>query len=276
MPPPNGVRGEYDRQQTVLMTKAGPVPVFYNPYRMVAACAVPHNMHLHRERVAMEKVLNRQPQIQIVPTYDKIKDKTFPVVSGVKGMTFVLVDLTDAPDVLSSLKASETPEYELDVEWAPSFQGALYYVRKDSMHQEGEPTIHAIQARMISQGSEDPGTGSACCALATYLATNEMRDLVPKPKAEPKEEGNMEDELAKKTEEVKLEDTEKPNTKAQEKEKFERHVYAIQQGVEMGRLCTIAVEVDLKTESDGSKSIANVTLSGRGNFFAKGELSAHP
>ena len=258
------------------MTKAGPVPVFYNPFRMVAACAVPHNMHLHKDRVTMDKILNRQPQIQIVPTYDRIKDKTFPVVSGVKGMTFVLIDLTDAPDVLGSLKTSEAPDYELDAEWSPSFEGALYYVRKDTMHQESEPAIHAIQARMISQGVEDPGTGSACCALACYLATGEMKDLEPRVKAESKEEGNVADELAKKTEEVKLEDTNKSDTKDKEKEKFERHVYAIQQGVEMGRLCTIAVEVDLKVERDDSKSIANVTLSGRVNFFARGELSPHP
>lgn len=256
------------------MTKAGPVPVFYNPYRLVAACAVPHNIHLHTDQVSMHKVLSKQPQIQIVPTYDKIKDKSYPVVSGVKGMTFVLVDLTDAPEVLGSLKASESPEYELDADWGPSFRGALYYVRKDPMLQEGEPTIHALQARMIAQGVEDPGTGSACCALACYLATGEMKDLEAKATVEPKKgETEEEEELAKKTNEVKLEDPGKPDTKAKTKERFERHVYAIQQGVEMGRPCTIAVEVDLKSEKDGSKSIANVTLSGRAHFFATGELS---
>ncbi|KAK5957252.1 hypothetical protein OHC33_001624 [Knufia fluminis] len=276
VPPPNSGRGEYERQQAVLMTKAGPVPVFYNPFRMVAACAVPHNVHLHETRVTMDKVLNRQPQIQIVPTYDKIKDKTFPVVSGVKGMTFVLIDLTDAPEILGSLQASEAPDYELDADWRLSFQGALYYTRQDSMHQEGEPTIHPIQARMISQGVEDPGTGSACCALACYLATDEMKNLSATATKGGEKGATDEDDLAKKTEEVKLEDTNKPETKEGGKEKFERHVYAIQQGVEMGRLCTIAVEVDLRAEKDGSKSIANVTLSGRANFFARGELEPHP
>lgn len=242
------------------MTKAGPVPVFYNPYRQVAACAVPHNLHLHKDRVSMSKILAGQPQIQIVPTYDRIKDKTFPIVSGVKGMTFALVDLTDAPEVLGALKTSEAPEYEVDAEWSPSFRGAFYYKRKDSMTQENEPTIHAIQARMITQGVEDPGTGSACSALACYLATDEMRSI----KVEGKK-SDIDSELSQKTEQVKLE--EKP-----EKEKLERHVYAIQQGVEMGRLCTIAVEVDLKVHGDGSKSVANVTLSGRINFFATGEL----
>ena len=234
-------------------------------YLPSTACAVPHNMHLHKARVSIKSILNIQPQIQIVPTFNKLKDKTFPIVSGVKGMTFALVDLTDAPDVLGALKRSEAPEYELDTDWSPSFKGALYYKRGEAMVQENEPTIHAIQARMITQGMEDPGTGSACCALAGYLATSEMKDFVAEATQETTEE-----DLAKKTEEVKLED------KPKEGSKRERHVYAIQQGVEMGRNCTIAVEVDLLIRDDGSKKIANVTLSGRANFFAKGELSPHP
>lgn len=254
------------------MTKAGPVPVFYNPYRHVAACAVPHNLHLHSSRVSMDKILSCQPQIQIVPTYDRVKGKSFPVVSFVKGMTFALVDLTEAPETLAALGPSEAPEIELDSEWSPSFTGALYYKKQEAMVQENEPTIHAIQARMITQKMEDPGTGSACCALACYLALDEMRALKVRPKAdaakEVKKEHDEAAELAAKTENVKLEDSKASTSKP----KLERHVYAIHQGVEMGRLCTIAVEVDLKPEEDGSKSIANVTLSGRVNFFAKGEL----
>lgn len=208
----------------------------------------------------MSSILARQPQIQIVPTYDQIKDKTFPIVSGVKGMTFALVDLTDAPEVLGALKPSEAPEYELDAEWSPSFTGAFYYKVKDSMTQDNEPTIHAVQARMITQGIEDPGTGSACSALACYLATDKLKSISPKSQQQ-----DTDSELSEKTQQVKLDDK-------TEKEKLERHVYAIQQGVEMGRLSTIAVEVDLKIHEDGTKSVVNVTLSGRANFFATGNL----
>lgn len=216
--------------------------------------------------MSIDKILNRQPQIQIVPTFDKLKGRTFPIVSFVKGMTFALVDLSDAPEVLGALKVSDSPDYELDEDWEPSFKGTLYYKSLDSMVQENEPTIHTIQARMITQNSEDPGTGSACSALACFLATNEMKDLQLQTKEGPVE---VED-LAKRTQEVKLEDEPQKDTKR------ERHVYAIQQGVEMGRLCTIAVEVDLSVHSDGSKKIANVTLSGRTNFFATGQLIPHP
>lgn len=254
---------DVQRQTSVFMTKAGPVPVFFNPYRQVAACSVPHNLHIHKEKISFDKILNVQPQVQIVPTIDKVQGESYPVISSVKGMTFGLVDLTEAPEILGALKPSEAPEIKLDDGWSPSYVGCLYYKRKEELAQEGEPTIHAIQARMIAYGVEDPGTGSACGALACYLALNrDIRNQEPTPV---KKEEDAEKDLVSKTEKVKLEDkTASP--------KLERHVYAVQQGLEMGRLCTIAVEVDLKTEDDGSKKVANVTLSGRANFFLKGEI----
>lgn len=213
-----------------------------------------------------------------MPTYDKVREKSFPIVSGVKGMTFALIDFSDAPDVLGALKPSQAPEYELDGEWSPSFKGALYYKKLDSMVQENEPTIHTIQARMITNQMEDPGTGSACCALACYLATNAMKDLEIQTT---QDAAATDADLATKTEGIKLEDStpKAGSTKDESKEerpKRERHVYAIQQGVEMGRMCTIAVEVDLEILQDGAKKIANVTLSGRANTFATGELVPHP
>lgn len=234
------------------MTKAGRIPIFYNPYRHVAACAVPYQFHLHSQRVPFAEIIATQPHIQIVPTIDKEKDKTFPLVSIVKGMSFVLVDLTDNPEVFASLQAGNSPKAELDQAWAPSFVGCLYYKLLSKSEQAGEPTIHNVQARMISHGIEDPGTGSACCALSCYLAL----DADPqKPTA-----ADAESELAQKTESLKLE------------EKTERKVFGIQQGVEMGRLCTIAVEVDVKTDAQGKQSLSSVILSGRANMHLKGEI----
>jgi predicted PhzF superfamily epimerase YddE/YHI9 len=242
------------RQTAVLLTKAGRIPVFYNPYRQVAACAVPHDFHLHAGRVPMEKVIGTQPHIQIVPTIDQEKGRTFPVVSIVKGMTFALVDLTDNPEVFAALQAGKAPEVELDPDWSPSFVGCMYYKLVASSEQAGEPTIHNIQARMISQGIEDPGTGSACSALSCYLALNpSSTSAKPTP-------SDTEGELAKKTEDLQV------------GEKTERKVFGIQQGAEMGRLCTIAVEVDVKTDSEGKTSIANVILSGRGTLQLRGEI----
>lgn len=235
----------------------------YDPYRQVAACTVPVNFHIHQAQLSFDNILAVQPQIRIVPTIDKLRDRHSPIVSVVKGMTFAYVDFTDAPEALGSLTTSEAPDMKLDTEWSPSFTGVLYYKRKEAMTQPSEPTIHTVQARMITQNMEDPGTGSACTGLACYLALYESGSgqIV-------REHATSEDEIVSRTEDVKI-STEHTATV---KPKLERHVYAIHQGVEMGRSCMIAVEVDVAVHSDGSKKIANVALSGRANFFAKGEL----
>ncbi|OQV01534.1 hypothetical protein CLAIMM_06875 [Cladophialophora immunda] len=251
------------KQTAVLLTKAGRIPIFFNPYRQVAACAVPFSYHIHAHRVPIEKIISTQPHIQIVPTIDKEKDKTFPLVSIVKGMTFVLVDLTDNAEIFGALQGGKSPEAELDAEWSPSFVGCMYYKVLAKNEQPGEPAIHNVQARMISHGIEDPGTGSACCALACYLALNDAGSPSEpkKPAEEATDKGTADSELAKKTEELKVGEA-----------KNERKVFGIQQGAEMGRLCTIAVEVDVKTDAHGKRSIANVILSGRANLHLKGEI----
>ncbi|KIV84483.1 hypothetical protein PV11_00258 [Exophiala sideris] len=242
------------RQTGVLLTKAGKIPIFFNPYRQVAACSVPHNFHVHQHQVPMDKIIATQPQIQIVPGIDKAKSRSFPVVSIVKGMTFILVDLTDHPDILAAVQPGKAPEAELDSEWSPSFVGCFYYKILNQAEKPGEPTIHNIQVRMISHGIEDAASGSACCALSCYLA---MQSSSKSSNPESSEAGT---ELAKQTEGLKLE------------EKTERKVFGIQQGVEMGRLSTIAVEVDVKTDAQGKVSLANVILSGRANMHTRGEL----
>jgi len=243
-------RGPQDRdtqrQTAIFMTKAGPIPVFYNPYRQLAACTVPHKFHIHSKHIEMDKVLLVQPQIQMVPTYTKVKSKTHPVVSIVKGMTFALIDLTDAPEVFGGLKVGEAPEVELDEDWQPSFTGCMYYKRKGVTETgTGEPPIVNLQCRMIVQGFEDPGTGSASCALACYLATV-----------------GKSDDLVAQAADMKIEEG-----------KLEHSIFAIEQGIEMGRKCTIAVEVDTKREG-GERKIQTVILSGRANFMLKGELMA--
>jgi predicted PhzF superfamily epimerase YddE/YHI9 len=213
----------------------------------------------------MEKLIATQPHLQIVPTIDKIKDKDFPLVSIVKGLTFVLVDLTDNPEIFAALQASKSPEAELDSEWSPSFVGCMYYKVLAKSEQVGEPTIHNVQTRMISHGIEDPGTGSACSALSCYLAlrredSKTSKEAEAEADADAGPEAEAEADLTKKAEDLKL------------AEKTERKVFGIQQGVEMGRLCTIAVEVDVKTDAQGQASITNVILSGRANVHLKGEL----
>jgi predicted PhzF superfamily epimerase YddE/YHI9 len=252
------------KQTAVLLTKAGRIPIFFNPYRQVAACAVPTNFHVHSKHVSFDKILATQPHVQISPTVEKERGRNFPLASIVKGMSFVLVDLTDNPEIFNSLQPAQSPEAELDPEWSPSFVGCMYYRVLAKSEVAGEPAIHNIQARMISHGNEDPGTGSACCALSCFLALD-SQSAASEVKSDTKEPapstGSAETDLPKKTEGLKIGE-----------ESTERKVFGIQQGAEMGRLCTIAIEVDVKTRSDGSRTISNVILSGRSNMMLKGEL----
>jgi predicted PhzF superfamily epimerase YddE/YHI9 len=221
---------------------------------------VPFQFHVHSNQVPIEKVISIQPHVQIVPTIERVKGKSYPAVSIVKGMTFTLVDLTDAPEVFAALRPGEAPEVELDRDWSPSFVGCLFYKIVGLAEQEGEPTIHNIQARMITHGVEDPGTGSACCALACYLALNSRSS--PKPEKEEVSDSPADsvEKVEAKTKDLKIE------------QKTERMVFGIQQGIEMGRACTIAIEVDVKTDSESKTSIANIILSGRGTVFSTGQL----
>ena len=243
------------RQSAVLMTKAGPIPIFFNPYRQVAACSVPQNIHIHKSQVSFNDILAVQPQVRVVPTIEQVKDKSFPIVSIVKGMTFCLIDLTDAPEVLTALRAGEAPAMVLDEEWNSGFSGAIYYERRGEDN-ASEPTIYNMHVRMITQGVEDPGTGSGNCALACYLALDAGRQS---PKQQLKS-AEREEDLAAKTEKIKLYD------------KSEHHVFAIEQGLEMGRKCTIAIEVDIKEGEDGKRAVTGLVLSGRCSFFARGEI----
>ena len=243
------------RQTATLMTKAGPIPIFFNPYRQVAACSVPHNIHVHKSGVSFDDVLAVQPQINIVPTIDRVKSKSFPIVSIVKGMTFCLVDLTDAPEVLTALRAGEAPAMTLDEEWNSGFSGAIYYERRGE-DKSSDPTIYNMHVRMITQGVEDPGTGSGNCALACYLALAARETT---PKQQEKSAGGEEDLVAS-TEKIHLGD------------KTEHHVFAIEQGLEMGRKCTIAIEVDVKESQDGKRAVTGLILSGRCTFFTRGEI----
>lgn len=93
----------------------------YNPYRQVAAAEIPHDIHIHSKRVPASAIVAAHPQLKAVKEESaKLAEKSFPVVSIVKGMSFILVDLTGFPESMAALKAGPTPEMELDEEWSPS------------------------------------------------------------------------------------------------------------------------------------------------------------
>jgi trans-2,3-dihydro-3-hydroxyanthranilate isomerase len=230
----------------------------------VQACIVPHNVHIHSNTITFDDILATQPQIQIIPTAEKLKGKKFPVVSIVKGMTFSLVDLTDVPEVMGALRAGESPAAELDEEWNVGLVGCLYYQREAIEEREGEPAIHKIHQRMMVSGLEDSGTGSASCALGCYLALGMTDNPVGSVSMiRPSEQPNTDQadaDIVKATKSLHL------------GAKGGHFIFGIEQGVETGRKCQICVEVDINEDEEGHRAVASVMLSGRSTVMTKGEI----
>lgn len=91
------------------------------------------------------------------------------VVSPVKGMNFVTVELPDL-ESLAKVNSSAKPAPKLDEVdgWNVGFSGSYWYVLLD---QPGSDSRNVkLQSRMIEGSFEDPATGSAACALTCYLA----------------------------------------------------------------------------------------------------------
>lgn len=196
---------------------------------------------------------------------ERLKGKTFPTVSIVKGMSFSLVDLTDAPEVMAALRAGESPAANLDEEWDVGLVGCLYYQRQGLEGKEGEPAIHKIHQRMIFKGLEDPGTGSASCALGCYLALTMTDEQRGSKGGHPE---HLEQDHDSDVDAQITEGTKALNLVA----KKEHYVFGIEQGVEMGRTCQICVEIDITKKGDGQREVSAVMLSGRSAFITKGEI----
>ena len=162
------------------MSKAGIVKARYNHRSQLATADVPHNFHVHAKTVHPSAILKTQPQLDsalqrtlssatsnsIVEKYEKI-----PIVSIVKGATFLLIRLPSVSDYLEKLRLHPAPitpasDDVLDEGWTPSFLGLYFFV----ILQDSDRGVTKIRSRMIEpEILEDPATGAAACALCSYL-----------------------------------------------------------------------------------------------------------
>ena len=165
-------------QKFTLLTKAGAIAAHYDSRTRVASAEIPHNVRVHQSTVNRQQVAESQPSLHQVNSFEQwISDRadqpkaTFPVVSIVKGMTFVLIGFPNH-EFLKTIQQGHMaiPKIVLDHSWSPSFIAPYFYVR-DSCGIDGTTRI---EVRMIDPDmGEDPATGSAACALSTYLALQE-------------------------------------------------------------------------------------------------------
>lgn len=142
-----------------LVTKAGPIPVSQDVASGLFSAVIPFEWHQHRASVESNLVVN----------------SAAPVISLVKGLSFVLAELADI-DTLASISANLL-EDDVDVDvlddgWNCGLTGTKYFVNLG----KDENGCTQLRTRMFVSW-EDPGTGSASSALACFLALGESKEL---------------------------------------------------------------------------------------------------
>jgi len=156
---------------TTLITKAGPIAISSTAPGELRA-VIPHNVRLHTRRF---KDLKPLPTGLSANAELAAAELDAPVFSIVDGMTFALVELPSL-ELLAAVEPGTIdlhPAELLDEGWHGTYVGRYHYVRTGSSKGQDGITIHNIRARMAEHGVEDPATGSAACALSSYLGLRE-------------------------------------------------------------------------------------------------------
>lgn len=151
--------------------KAGPVGLRYDVAKKTAKAAIPHDVHVHEKRWGKDELFKLQPGLATAYEQGEIKvQEDYPIVSIVKGMTFVLVELESVEALAGVSLAGQSVNIDgLDEGWSDTFIGTYFYVRTG----ETKGGATQIRTRMIEGPLEDPATGSAASDLAAYLSLNE-------------------------------------------------------------------------------------------------------
>lgn len=166
--------GERRWDAGTLVTKAGAIKIALNGDGRGVRAEIPIDVHIHKHTLG-----DLQPHISGLSSEKELRDAELkaPMVSIVKGMTFLLVEL-------SSLEALGRVRFQgasidfhglLDKEegWGESFVAKYYFVVTDGG--EGGDGVVKVRTRMLEVAMEDPATGSAASALGSWLALREGR-----------------------------------------------------------------------------------------------------
>lgn len=151
--------------------KAGPVGLRYDVAKKTAKAAIPHDVHVHTKRWSRDELFKLQPRLAAAHERGEVKaQEDYPIVSIVKGMTFVLVELESVETLAKVSLAGQSVEIDgLDQGWNETFIGTYFYVRTG----KSENGATQIRTRMIEGPLEDPATGSAASDLVAYLSLSE-------------------------------------------------------------------------------------------------------
>lgn len=147
--------------------KTGKIDLRYVISEKVAKAAIPHDIHIHKKKYSRESLLGLQPGLNKAGRsgVSGLKVES-DLVSIVKGMTFVLVELEDESVLRVVSTTSGVVIAELDEGWNQSSVGTYFYVRLA----DSENGTLNLWTRMIEGLLEDPVTGSAVSTVTGYLS----------------------------------------------------------------------------------------------------------
>jgi PhzF family phenazine biosynthesis protein len=157
----------HDQGVKTLVAKAGRITVEGAADGLLRA-AIPHNVHLHQNRLP-------EPTAEHVDGLARevaAAEKGAPLFSIVPGMTFALIELASV-EVLGAARVGDPSVLSadlLDDEWNEGWVTRRYYYVRLGTEEVGGVTKHRVRTRLIKPAMEDPATGSAACALASYLS----------------------------------------------------------------------------------------------------------
>lgn len=141
-----------------LVPKAGHIPISTIDGSSSVSAKIAHNVRVHARRFDTSAGI----------------ESSAPVVSIVKGMTFILIRMRDIPALGQPTRSVKERPFEpegLDADFSVGLTGSYFYV---SMGLDASGR-HCLRTRMIGT-REDPATGSAASALSCYLALQEPTD----------------------------------------------------------------------------------------------------
>ena len=157
-------------ERVTLLCKAGIIEGRYDRKEKMAEAEIPHDIRIHHQPVGGRAVLKTQPYL----SRTSIVTSELPVVSIVKGMSFILVSLPSVKPHLEKLDVGyfdvDDSYVTLDEGWEKSFVGTYFYAITSHPNEK----ITRIRTRMLEPSvGEDPATGSAACTLACFLSLKE-------------------------------------------------------------------------------------------------------
>ncbi|KAI4204754.1 MAG: hypothetical protein LQ346_001578 [Caloplaca aetnensis] len=141
-------------QSLTLQMKAGSIHAHYDPKIGIAKASIPHNVRIHQSPVPSKSITDAQPTFGAL----QLRESS-PLVSIVRGMTFVLINLPQVPDLANLATngpAIDPNAIQPDAGWE-AFTAPYYY----AIVSEDEATRRLrIRSRMMEPSfGEDPATG---------------------------------------------------------------------------------------------------------------------